>query len=123
MIETFSDGGDNKTEEGGDAGEAQKDTHLEEEECLFFLALSRARDRLCLSRAERYGGSTSKASELLEKIEEHLSRAADSAATWHAEIEENVAEVLSKSQPQMPDPQRLVSERQVCIYIKSHGYM
>jgi len=118
MIETFSDGGDNKTEEGGDAGEAQKDTHLEEEECLFFLALSRARDRLCLSRAKRYGGSTSKASELLEKIEEHLSRAADSAATWHAEIEENVADVLSKSPPQMPDPKPLFTERQLGTYLK-----
>jgi superfamily I DNA/RNA helicase len=83
MVEMFSDG-----EEGAD--EAQKDSHLEEEECLFFVALSRARDSLCLSRAERYGGNNSKASELLEKIEEHLPRAANGSATWSTEIGQGV---------------------------------
>src|SRR5579885_1997413 len=43
MIEVFSDGDDNKAGEGGDAGEPQNDTHLEEEECLFFVALARGR--------------------------------------------------------------------------------
>ncbi|MGA9996747.1 MAG: ATP-dependent helicase [Pyrinomonadaceae bacterium] len=118
MIETFSNGDDDKTEAEGNSGEAPKDTHLEEEECLFFVALSRARDRLCLSRAERYGGSNSKASELLEKIEEHLPRAANSPATWHTEIEENVADVLSESSPQMPDPKPLFTERQLGAYLK-----
>jgi len=33
---------------------SQKEDHEAEEECLFFVALSRARDYLCLSRAERY---------------------------------------------------------------------
>jgi DNA helicase-2/ATP-dependent DNA helicase PcrA len=32
----------------------QKEDHDAEEECLFFVALSRARDYLCLSRADRY---------------------------------------------------------------------
>ena len=118
MIETFSDGVDNKLEEESDAGEAQKDTHLEEEECLFFVALSRARDRLCLSRAERYGGSNSRASELLEKIEEHLPRAANSAATWHTEIEQNVTDVLSEAAPPTPDPKPLFTERQLSVYLK-----
>ncbi|MGB9177956.1 MAG: UvrD-helicase domain-containing protein, partial [Pyrinomonadaceae bacterium] len=116
MIETFSSGdGANETEE---TGEAQKDTHLEEEECLFFVALSRARDRLCLSRAERYGGNNSKASELLEKIEEHLPRAANSAATWHTEIEQNVTDVLLKSVPQTPNPKPRFTERQLGAYLK-----
>lgn len=118
MIETFSNGDNDKMEEEGDASEAQKDTHLEEEECLFFVALSRARDRLCLSRAERYGGSNSKASELLEKMEEHLPRAANSAATWHTEIEQSITDVLSETAPLTPTPKPLFTERQLGTYLK-----
>jgi superfamily I DNA/RNA helicase/CRISPR/Cas system-associated exonuclease Cas4 (RecB family) len=118
MIETFSNGDDDKTDEGGDAGEAQEDAHLEEEECLFFVALSRARDRLCLSRAERYGGSNSRASELLEKIEEHLPRAANSAATWRGEIGQDIADILSEPAPRTPDPKPLFTERQLAAYLK-----
>lgn len=119
MIETFSNAeGTSETEETSGAGEAQKDTHLEEEECLFFVALSRARDRLCLSRAERYGGNNSKASELLEKIEEHLPRAANSAATWHTEIEQNVTDVFLEPATQTPDPKPRFTERQLGAYLK-----
>jgi superfamily I DNA/RNA helicase len=119
MIETFEHGDcTSELEEASDAGEAQKDTHLEEEECLFFVALSRARDRLCLSRAERYGGSNSKASELLEKIEGDLPRAANSAATWHIEIEQNVTGVLLESMPQASEPKPLFTERQLGAYLK-----
>ena len=42
--------------------------HDEEEECLLFVALSRARESLCLSRAGRYGASNSKASKTLLSI-------------------------------------------------------
>jgi DNA helicase-2/ATP-dependent DNA helicase PcrA len=118
MSETFSNGEDNKTENESDADEAQKDVHLEEEECLFFVALSRARDRLCLSRAERYGGNNSKASELLEKIEEHLPRAANSPATWHTESEANIADVLAASLPQATASKLLFTERQLGAYLK-----
>jgi DNA helicase-2/ATP-dependent DNA helicase PcrA len=119
MIETFEHGdGTSEIEETSDASKAQKDTYLEEEECLFFVALSRARDRLCLSRAERYGGNNSKASELLEKIEEHLPRAANSAATWHIEIEQNVTDALLESVPQASDPKPLFTERQLGAYLK-----
>jgi DNA helicase-2/ATP-dependent DNA helicase PcrA len=58
------------------------DWHEEEEECLFFVALSRARDHLCLSRAQVYGRSSSKASKLLSLISTQLSKAADGPATW-----------------------------------------
>lgn len=118
MIETFSNGDDDKTGEGGEAGGAQKDTHLEEEECLFFVALSRARDRLCLSRAERYGGSNSRASELLEKVEEHLPRAANSAATWRGEIGQGVTDVIPEPAPRTSDPKPLFTERQLAAYLK-----
>lgn len=111
MVETFSDG-----DEGAD--EAQKDSHLEEEECLFFVALSRARDSLCLSRAERYGGNNSKASELLEKIAEHLPRAADSTATWSTEAEQDVTAVISEPTPQAADAKLLFTERQLGAYLK-----
>jgi DNA helicase-2/ATP-dependent DNA helicase PcrA len=59
------------------------DSKAEEEECLFFVALSRARDHLSLSRAERYnerGGSNP--SPALEEIASHLPRAPNSAPTW-----------------------------------------
>jgi superfamily I DNA/RNA helicase len=118
MIETFSNCDDDKIEAEGNSNEAPKDTHLEEEECLFFVALSRARDRLCLSRAERYGGNNSKASELLEKIEEHLPRPANGATTWRTEVEENIVDVLSDSAPQTPDPKPLFTERQLGAYLK-----
>lgn len=111
MVETFSDG------EGG-ADEAQKDSHLEEEECLFFVALSRARDSLCLSRAERYGGNNSKASELLEKIEEHVSRAANGPATWSSEIGQDVPAVISEPAEHAANAKPLFTERQLAAYLK-----
>jgi DNA helicase II / ATP-dependent DNA helicase PcrA len=111
MVETFSD-------DEGRADEAQKDSHLEEEECLFFVALSRARDSLCLSRAERYGGNNSKASELLEKIEEHLPRAANGPATWSTGIEEDVTAVISEPARQAADAKPLFTERQLGAYLK-----
>ena len=51
-----------------------KESHLEEEECLFFVAMSRARDVLCLSRAETYGAMKRNPSPLLVKIESHVPR-------------------------------------------------
>ena len=44
------------------------DYHQAEEECLFFVALSRARDYLCLSRAERYTTVNATASKFLSSI-------------------------------------------------------
>ena len=44
------------------------DAHNEEEVCLFFVALSRARDVLCLSRAERYNNRGSNPSDFLSLI-------------------------------------------------------
>lgn len=55
--------------------------HNDEEECLFFVALSRARDLICLSRAEKYGGGSNPSS-LLEKISTHLPRSPKSSPTW-----------------------------------------
>lgn len=56
--------------------------HEEEEECLFFVALSRARDVLCLSRAKKYGGSNSNPADILGIISQALPRPSDGAVTW-----------------------------------------
>lgn len=55
----------------GMLAEDPKDTHAEEEECLFFVAMSRARDFLCFSRAEMYGAKRN-ASPLLTTIAGNL---------------------------------------------------
>jgi DNA helicase II / ATP-dependent DNA helicase PcrA len=62
--------------------ESEDQGHAEEEECLFFVGLSRARDVLVLSRAERYGGQNSKASKLLQLIAGALPRSPESRVTW-----------------------------------------
>ena len=58
------------------------DDHEEEEECLFFVALSRAKDVLCLSRARSYGARNSNASDLLEKIASMLPGSPSGPVTW-----------------------------------------
>ncbi|HET9495138.1 MAG TPA: UvrD-helicase domain-containing protein, partial [Chloroflexia bacterium] len=60
----------------------EEDWHEEEEECLFFVALSRARDVLCLSRAKRYGKRASNPSRFLTALEAVLPRPADGPVTW-----------------------------------------
>ncbi|MCW5962308.1 MAG: UvrD-helicase domain-containing protein [Pyrinomonadaceae bacterium] len=52
--------------------EGEEDFHFEEEECLFFVAMSRARDHLHLSRAQKYGASTRRESEFLERLTDFL---------------------------------------------------
>lgn len=77
-----------------------KEEHEEEEECLFFVALSRARDVLCLSRPVRYGKRNSNPSRLLNAIERRLPRAPGAAPTWLAEMVEVEPEPL----PARPEP-------------------
>jgi Superfamily I DNA and RNA helicases len=52
--------------------EGEADYHDEEEECLFFVAMSRARDCLHLSRAEFYGQTKSSESKFLTALAEFL---------------------------------------------------
>ena len=61
---------------------SDNDEHDEEEECLFFVGLSRARDVLCLSRALRYGAQNSNPSDLLAKISDLLPGAPSGPVTW-----------------------------------------
>ena len=65
----------------GMLSENPRDSHVEEEECLFFVAMSRARDVLCLSRAERYGVKRN-ASPLLMGLASLLPSAPDGLPGW-----------------------------------------
>lgn len=59
------------------------DDHKEEEECLFFVALSRARDHLSLSRAQRYSErQNSNPSDALKSIAARLPSSPDGPPTW-----------------------------------------
>ena len=59
-------------------------SHVEEEECLFFVAMSRAQDFLCLSRAERYSEvRKSSPSRLLLSLVAHLPSAPEGQARWN----------------------------------------
>jgi DNA helicase-2/ATP-dependent DNA helicase PcrA len=69
----------------------EEDWHEEEEECLFFVALSRARDALCLSRARRYGRRPSNPSRLLALVADRLPRPPDSPPTWTSALGEVAA--------------------------------
>ena len=63
--------------------EEPSDSHAAEEECLFFVAMSRARDVLCLSRAERYSGVKRRASSVLIDLAALLPRAPDGPPELH----------------------------------------
>jgi len=67
----------------GMLAEDPEDSHAEEEECLFFVAMSRARDILNLSRAVNYSAARRTApSSLLTGLAAHLPRPPDSPARW-----------------------------------------
>lgn len=67
------------------------DDHDEEEECLFFVGLSRAKDFLCLSRAVRYGAQNSNASDLLERVAGLLPGDPSGPVTWPSTMSAPVA--------------------------------
>lgn len=61
--------------------------HKHEEECLFFVALSRAKDRISLSRAVRYSEKRgSNASSVLKAISSLLPRSKDEGVTWESSL-------------------------------------
>ena len=67
----------------GMLNEDPKDSHAEEEECLFFVAMSRARDVLCFSRAERYSlARKTSPSPLLTSLAIYLPGAPNGPPVW-----------------------------------------
>ena len=84
----------------GMLSEDPEDSHDEEEECLFFVGMSRARDVLCFSRAERYSAArTTRASSLLVGLDAHLPSSPDGPPGWRdlglSEKEEDVLVYLA----------------------------
>jgi DNA helicase II / ATP-dependent DNA helicase PcrA len=92
----------------------ENDAHEEEGECLFFVALSRSRDSLCLSRAKRYGKQNSNPSKLLDRIASVLPRNPDGHPTWRGVRE--IANVVPKVAP--PVPSQVFDARDLDIYIQ-----
>jgi len=84
-------------------GDNVADWHLEEEQCLFFVALSRARDYLCLSRAVRYRQATRTASDFLSLISRSLPRSVEAGVTWNAIASDTArSEVTIKRPVELP---------------------
>lgn len=71
--------------------DGETDFREEEEECLFFVAVSRARDHLHLSRSKKYGDSTSNESKFLTFLKEFLPEATEISAAENT-VEEEVRE-------------------------------
>ena len=68
-----------------EASDEKSEEELDEERCLFFVALSRARDHLILSRAETSGSEKAiKPSPLLAHLEESLAALAVAETPWPA---------------------------------------
>lgn len=99
------------------APNAAVDWHLEEEECLFFVALSRARDHLFLSCANRYLKSNCTPSEFLSMIQSQLPPLVDGQKTW---IDKTFDKTQEKSWLLVHDPDDLpkFELRQLEIYQK-----
>jgi len=70
--------------------EAREATHMLEEACLFYVALTRARDTLVLSYARRYGRAVYHPSPFLAPIEQRLGGQL-ACATWRAHVHESSA--------------------------------
>lgn len=62
----------------------EKAERIKEEKSLFFVAISRARQVLCLSRSAFYGKQSSNASPFLKSLAKHLPSSPESGATWYS---------------------------------------
>lgn len=89
------------------------DWHMEEEECLFFVGVSRARDRLCVSRARQYGRGQSGESPLLKLVRGGLPAAiVDREAIYAPRLERR------EGAPAGREPVRPFSEIELSVYMK-----
>lgn len=92
----------------------ENSAHEEEEECLFFVAMSRGRDSLCLSRAKRYGKQNSNPSRLLERISAVLPRHPDGHPSWRGVRESvNVLPIVASA-----PPSQVFDARDLEVYIQ-----
>ena len=79
--------------------EGETDFHDEEEECLFFVAMSRARDYLHLSRSAKYGETKSNESKFLADLKDFLPPATKIPPTDSGIKIENGAEQFESAAP------------------------
>lgn len=90
---TSTDGGT----DGGD-GEESDDEDETGEECLFFVALSRARDALILCQPVNWNGKSAKPSPLLERLNATLKAVGTQEVAWHIQrTQENDLPVAAES--------------------------
>jgi ATP-dependent DNA helicase UvrD/PcrA len=95
----------------------EKAEHAREEECLLFVAISRARDVLCLSRALRYGKVKNKASPLLDRLDVVLPRPSGSTTvTWPAPTAGDDDDAAPEATP-VPSPLPVHTERALEKYL------
>jgi superfamily I DNA/RNA helicase/Zn-dependent peptidase ImmA (M78 family) len=85
----------------------EKAERNKEEKSLFFVAISRAKQILCLSRSIIYGKQPSNASPFLKALAEHLPSSPESGATWYSEDFKpesgEITEVFSTDNFQKPE--------------------
>lgn len=86
-----------------------KPDHDAEEECLFFVGLSRARDYLCLSRAERYTQQNASPSRFLQNVGRAVPSQRRSGQTQ-----------ITADEPVLtpPPPQERYDERELATYLR-----
>lgn len=85
----------------GLTGLDEKAERGKEEKSLFFVAISRARQVLCLSRSTKYGKQTSNASPFLKSLAEHLPFSPESGATWYSkDFKDETGEITENISPE-----------------------
>ena len=87
----------------------------EEEECLFFVGLSRAIDTLCLSRPSQVNGRKSNPSDLLDPIAPVLPHSPDGSVTWISS-EPAIPPEIDDLQP--PDPLPVFDKGVLDVYLR-----
>ncbi|MGI8546813.1 MAG: UvrD-helicase domain-containing protein [Gemmatimonadaceae bacterium] len=99
-------------------GRDEKIEHDREEECLLFVAISRAQDVLCLSRAVQYGKQKSNPSKLLARLDSVLPRPSGATTvTWAASSPGDESDTTSGSIP-VPSPLPVFSARVLDTYLQ-----
>ncbi|HLM62451.1 MAG TPA: 3'-5' exonuclease, partial [Pyrinomonadaceae bacterium] len=104
----------------------EKAERAKEEKSLFFVAISRARQVLCLSRSAKYGKQPSNASPFLKSLAEHLPVSPESGASWYsADFQPEPAEkieVNSSAAADFQKPEFFLRELENCQKCPRHYF-
>jgi DNA helicase-2/ATP-dependent DNA helicase PcrA len=103
---------------GGMLPQDPEEAHTQEETCLFFVALSRAKDILCLSRSEHYTSrGTSSPSSLLSLIASALPTSIGGLVTWYG-AEEQKAEPIVPAIPVQQTSEQTFDVDDLDLYLR-----